>query len=149
MGSRSCVPETASACPEAALIAKAIWLRQRLRPRLGLSTSTANRTVGPCLLENHRPLPIITSPPVPRLGVEVAAHQQQDDGDPEDADEQKNWISHAEHSQNINYRAIALHETFFHQSRLAGIRKLGSPNSMNFIPWKKMLGGYQSSFGFS
>jgi hypothetical protein len=35
-----------------------------------------------------------------------------------------------------------------HQGRLAGMRKLGSPNSMNFIPWKKMLGGYQSSFGF-
>src|SRR5262249_13188983 len=26
---------------------------------------------------------------------------------------------------------------------------VGSPNSMNFIPWKKMLGGYQSAFGWS
>ncbi len=34
-----------------------------------------------------------------------------------------------------------------HHDRLAGRRKLGSPNSMNFIPWKKMLGGYQSALG--
>lgn len=30
-----------------------------------------------------------------------------------------------------------------------GNGKLGSPKSMNFIPWKKMLGGYQSALGFS
>jgi hypothetical protein len=30
-----------------------------------------------------------------------------------------------------------------------GKRRLGSPNSMNFIPWKKTLGGYQSAFGFN
>jgi len=35
------------------------------------------------------------------------------------------------------------------QGRLAGSRRLGSPNTMNFIPWKKMLGGYQSSLGLS
>src|ERR1019366_2336300 len=113
MGSRSCVPETASACPEAALIAKAIWLRQRLRPRLGLSTSTANRTVGPCLLEitglwllSRRPRSLASVLKWLRTSNKTMAT-------PEDADEQKNWISHAEHSQNINYRAIALHETFF------------------------------------
>jgi len=28
-----------------------------------------------------------------------------------------------------------------------GISNEGSPNTMNFIPWKKMLGGYQSAVG--
>ncbi len=32
--------------------------------------------------------------------------------------------------------------------RAPGIGALGSPKSMNFIPWKKMLAGYQLSVGW-
>ena len=33
-------------------------------------------------------------------------------------------------------------------SSARGILTAGSPKSMNFMPWKKMLGGYQSLVGF-
>jgi len=43
------------------------------------------------------------------------------------------------HSACASYRAALLKP---------GMRRLGSPKSMNFIPWKKMLGGYHESLGF-
>jgi hypothetical protein len=43
-----------------------------------------------------------TPPPLPRLGAEVTAQQEQEDTERGDADDPKNWISYVEHSQNFN-----------------------------------------------
>lgn len=43
-----------------------------------------------------------TPPPLPRLGAEVTAQQEQEDTERRDADNPKNWISYVEHSQNLN-----------------------------------------------
>jgi hypothetical protein len=51
---------------------------------------------------NQRPIAFLTPPTRPRLYPEVTAHQEQDDGEYEDADEPKNWISSVEHCQNIS-----------------------------------------------
>jgi hypothetical protein len=51
---------------------------------------------------NHRPVASFTPPPRPRFGAEVAAHQEQHDGEHDDADEPKDWISDVEHSQNVD-----------------------------------------------
>ncbi|MGD0259682.1 MAG: hypothetical protein ABSD29_07630 [Verrucomicrobiota bacterium] len=39
---------------------------------------------------------------LPRLGSEVTAHQEHDDGDRDDANKPYNWISGVEHSQDCN-----------------------------------------------
>ena len=54
------------------------------------------------LLRNHRPVAFPTPPPLPRLGVEVTAQQEQKNTERGDADDPKNWISYVEHSQNFN-----------------------------------------------
>src|ERR1035437_7635381 len=51
---------------------------------------------------NHRPVAFPTPPPLPRLCAEVTAQQKQEDTERGDADDQKNWISYVEHSQNFN-----------------------------------------------
>jgi hypothetical protein len=43
-----------------------------------------------------------TPPPLPRLGAEVTAQQEQEDSERGDADDPKNQISYVEHSQNFN-----------------------------------------------
>ena len=60
---------------------------------------------------NHRPVAFPTPPPLPRLGAEVTAHQKQEDTERGDADEQKHWISHVDHSQ-ISSRYFADSCTF-------------------------------------
>jgi hypothetical protein len=63
------------------------------------------------LLRNHRPVALPTPPPRPRLGAEVAAHQEQHDGEHEDGDKPENWISDVEHNQNVD-RCCAKSGTF-------------------------------------
>jgi len=43
-----------------------------------------------------------TPPPIPRLGAEVTAQQEQEDTERGDANDPKNRISHVEHSQKFN-----------------------------------------------
>src|ERR1035437_3866976 len=54
------------------------------------------------LLRNHRPVAFPTPPPLPCLGAEVTAQQEQEDTERGDADDPKNWISYVDHSQNFN-----------------------------------------------
>ena len=54
------------------------------------------------LPRNHRPVALPTPPPLPRLGPEVTAQQEQEETECGDADDPKNWISYVEHGQNIN-----------------------------------------------
>ena len=50
---------------------------------------------------DHRPVAFPTPPPLPRLGAEVTAQQEQEDTERGDADEPKKRIFYGEHSQNI------------------------------------------------
>src|SRR5512135_3288768 len=52
---------------------------------------------------NHRPVAFLPPPPRPRLGAEVTAHQEQYDGERDDAKEPKSLVADAEHSQSINW----------------------------------------------
>src|ERR1035437_3165803 len=51
---------------------------------------------------DHRSVAFPTPPPLPRLGAEVTAQQEQEDTERGDADDPKNWISYVGHSQNFN-----------------------------------------------
>jgi hypothetical protein len=46
---------------------------------------------------NHRPVALPTPPPLPRRGVEVTTHQEQEDTERGNPDEPENWITYVDH----------------------------------------------------